>query len=158
MRFLGLFLMACAGGKADDDTARVPVVEVDWGSWQLDSSFETESDTCAGLGASGESLGTLYGEIEVGHPNEISMLLGDLLMEGTRSADMFEIEGFSPIDTGDDTDAYGIGASITGSPSDSHNFTGTLVYALDFPADYCEIYADIVAEWLYYEPPPPCGG
>jgi hypothetical protein len=135
-----------------------PIAEVEWGSWELETHFVTESESCSTMGASGEYLGTLYGEVDVGETDELTMTLGDQFLSGSLNSDGFFIEGFRPIEvTGDDT-LYGIGVDLEAWSSDPLQFSGTLVYRLDFPSGVCEMEFDIDAGWLYYEPPPFCHG
>ena len=136
-----------------------PAVEIDWGSWELHTSFVYQDEVCTDLGANGSNLGTLYGEMDVGEPRELSMSLGDKELSGERDDQGFQMNAFNSIPVnGAEEDEYGIGVVLTGTVLDKHSFTGRLVYQLDFPNGYCNIESDIDAYWMYYEPPPSCGG
>ena len=135
-----------------------PPVEVDWGSWELFTTFLGQDEICSELGASGESMGTLYGEMDAGEKT-LYLSLGDLYLSGERDDKGFELTAFreSPVN-GAEPGEYGIGAALEGEMGDYRSFEGMLVYQLDFPDGYCEIDVAVDAYWMYYEPPPDCGG
>ena len=153
-------LVACAPAPEEKvPEEQEPPIEIDWGSWEIHTTFVQQDEICADLGASGAGLGTLYGEMDVDDTPRIAMSLGDQALEGVRDADGFAMTSFNPIPVnGAEPDEYGIGAVLTGTVLDLHNFTGTLLYQLDFPNGFCTIELDVDAYWMYYEPPPACGG
>ena len=161
MRYLfWLFTFACKAESSDKPPgSEEPAVEIDWGSWELHTTFVYQDEVCADLGANGESLGVLYGEMDVEEPAALSMSLGDQELSGERDDEGFQMNSFNAIPVnGAEEDEYGIGAVLTGAVLDKHSFTGKLVYQLDFPNGYCNIESEIDAYWMYYEPPPSCGG
>jgi hypothetical protein len=160
MRVNSSILWIAGLGCAPAEGVRVDsgVAEVEWGSWELNTHFVTESETCSDMGASGENLGTLYGEIDINETNELTMTLGDQFLSGSLNPDGFFIEGFRPIEVTGDDSVYGIGVDLEGWSSDPLQFSGILVYRLDFPNGLCEMEFNIDAGWLYYEPPPFCDG
>ena len=151
-------ILGCTEENTGKETSEGPPAEVDWGSWELNTVFLRQDDICSDLGASGENLGTLYGEMDVGE-RSLFMTLGDLSLSGERNSQGFEMTAFREIPVnGAEPDEYGIGALLTGEMEDYRSFGGKLVYKLDFPNGYCEIEVEVDAYWMYYEPPPDCGG
>ena len=122
------------------------------------TTFVSETETCADMGASGSSMGVLYGEMDVFGTHDIELRLGSLLLSGFRDANGFFASSFQEIPiTGDESgQIQGITAELDGEAEDAKNFSGTLNYILDFPNGYCSIGLEVDAFWLYYEPPPPC--
>ena len=149
------FLLACSSEK---QTALEPTV-LEWGSWELATKFVSETETCAEMGASGASMTTLYGEMDVFGAHDIELRLGTLILTGFRDAGGFFASSFQEIPiTGDDSNhPYGITAELDGESKDPKSFYGNLNYILDFPNGYCSIGLEVDAFWLYYEPPPDCG-
>jgi len=160
MRYaLPLLLVACLNETEKSSETEGPPVEIDWGSWEINTTFIQQDDICTDFSASGENLGILYGEMDVGEPSQISMTLGDQDLSGERSDHGFKMTSFRSIPVnGAEADEYGIGAVLNATVHDLHSFTGKLVYQLDFPAGYCNIESEVDAYWMYYEPPPSCGG
>jgi len=166
-----LMLSACsAADKEDDDDSSEeldpllepeesgPPSEVEWGSWELETTFLQQSAICSDMTANGQDE-LLYAEVNVEEPDTISMLLGTRTLIGVRTASGFLLEGFDAIDTGaDDPMEHGLGSMIDATVEDEKSFSGVLVYTLDFPQGFCEIESSIEAIWMYYEPPPDCGG
>lgn len=132
-----------------------PPSEVDWGSWDLSTTFISQSVTCAGMGANGQGLGNLFAEIEVDAPDKIEVLLGTRQLQGVREYNTFRADSFDPIPV-ENTDGYGIGVNLEAEVLDEHNFTGELTYEIISGSGICEILIGVTASWLYYEPPPPC--
>ena len=154
---LSFFACQTSTDKTANEIQSEPVVELDWGSWQIDVTFQQQDVICSDLGADGQGLRTLYGEMTLGESPDVSMSLGDQALSGTLTPTGFEMDSFRPIEvTGEDPEEYGIGAVLTGTVLDLHTFSGTLVYQLDFPAGFCNIVFDAEGSWMYYEPPPPC--
>jgi len=146
-------------GCSPEKPVQIEPTMLEWGSWELATSFISETETCAGMGASGASMTVLYGEMDVFGTNDIELRLGSLTLAGFRDASGFFASSFQEIPiTGDDSDhLYGITAELDGEAEDAKNFSGNLNYILDFPNGYCSIGLDVDAFWLYYEPPPDCG-
>ena len=153
-------LVACAPAPEEKvPEVQEPPVDIDWGSWEIHPTFVQQDDICTDFGANGAGLGTLYGEMNVEETAQIAMALGDKALEGTRDSEGFEMTAFNPIPVnGADPEEYGIGAVLSGTVLDMHHFTGVLLYQLDFPDGLCIIELDVDAYWMYYEPPPACGG
>ena len=148
-------LLACSGELAPKSDPSY----LEWGSWELTTTFLSQSETCSSMGASGEAMTVLYGEMDVFGENDIELSLGDMVLEGFRDDAGFFISTFQEIDvTSDDSEqTYGITAELDGTVEDLKSFNGYLSYLLDFPNGYCAINLEIDAFWLYYEPPPDCG-
>jgi hypothetical protein len=161
MRYLSaIVLFACAPQSAEkpEDTEGL-LVDIDWGSWEIHTTFTQQDEICSDLGADGQGLGVLYGEMDVDETTTVSMSLGDQNLSGERNDTGFVMKSFRSIPvTGAEEDEYGIGAELTAFVTDLHSFNGTLVYQLDFPNGYCTIESEVDAYWMYYEPPPACGG
>ena len=134
-----------------------PPSDVDWGSWELSTTFISQSDACTAMGANGSNLGTLFAEVEIGNPDQIEVLLGSRALQGVREAKGFSVESFDPIPV-DNTDGLGIGVYLEAIVEDEHNFTGDLSYEITTASGACLIQVEVDAFWLYYEPPPDCGG
>ena len=161
MHFLFTTIIFACASKPVDETldTQGPLVEIDWGSWELQTTFLQQDDVCSDLGADGQGLGVLYGEMDVDETATLSMSLGDQQLSGERDETGFTMTSFRPIPVnGADEDEFGIGAVLTGTVIDLHSFNGSLVYQLDFPNGYCNIETEVDAYWMYYEPPPACGG
>jgi hypothetical protein len=155
---IAIALLSGCSEESEKPIPEGPPVEVDWGSWELQTVFVGQDEICSDLGANGENLGTLYGEMEVGE-KALFMSLGDMYLSGERDDEGFEMMAFREIPVnGADPDEFGIGAVLDGEMSDNRSFHGTLLYQLDFPNGYCEIEVEVDAYWMYYEPPPDCGG
>ncbi len=148
------FLFAC-GGENTKSSEVPPPAEMDWGSWELRVDFQGQSETCADIGASGENLGTLYGEVEEQDSPLLSMSLGDMFLEGELNSEGFSIDGYRSVPA-ENEEGYGIRANIEADLDGEHSFSGQLVYDLNFMTGSCEIRINIEGAWLYYEPPPPC--
>ena len=158
-QIIPIFSLACQTGAIDKPVEEGPVVEIDWGSWELHTTFVQQDAICSELGGNGENLGILFGEMDVEEPTNLSFSLGDQALSGERDDVGFELTSFREIAVnGAEPNEYGIGTTLSATVIDVHSFTGTLVYHLDFPNGYCNIESDIDAYWMYYEPPPACGG
>ena len=159
MRFLiPLFiLVGCAQEETKEVIVTGPPTDVDWGSWELSTTFVSQSAACNDMGANGDGLGTLFAEVDVGDPDQIEVLLGTRALQGVRDDKGFSVESFDPIPV-DNTDGLGIGVYLDASVQDEHTFTGKLSYEITTTGGSCIIDVDVDAYWLYYEPPPDCGG
>ena len=158
---LGLMLLAlgCAE-KTAPEVAEQPIdgVDIEWGSWELTTTFVGQDDICESLTADGSGITELYGEMDVQEPNEISLSLGDQELQGTRDESGFDMEGFREIPVTNNDGTFGIGATLSAEVSSPTAFTGEFAYVLDFPNGLCTINLEVDAYWMYYEPPPSCGG
>ena len=159
MRFLIplCFLVGCTQNETKEVLEEGPPSDVDWGSWELSTTFVSQSAACSDMGANGSNLGTLFAEVAVGDPDQIEMLLGQRTLQGVRNDKGFSVESFDPIPA-DNTDGLGIGVYLDASVGDEHSFTGKLSYEITTTGGSCVIEVDVDAYWLYYEPPPDCGG
>jgi len=160
MFVLNALFLACTPGEKTDEGTIQNSVYVDWGSWEITTTFVQESEICNELGANGQEMDTLYGEMTTDTPDYLSMSLGSVFLEGMRNRAGFILEGWQsiPVTGVEDPDTYGIATSLSAEVESRHAWEGALNYTLDFPDGVCEIDLDVVAEWMYYEPPPDCGG
>jgi hypothetical protein len=155
--FLLVSLLACT---EDSENKRIgTTVDVDWGSWEISTDLQHQDEVCESLGANGSNIGILFGEIEVDDSVGLILSLGDKVLTGDRDEEGFFITAFNELEVNHaEPDEFGIGVMIGATVLDEHSFTGSLVYQLDFPNGFCNIEMNIDAFWLYYEPPPDCGG
>ena len=151
------FFIGCSQNETKELVEAGPPSEVDWGSWELTTTFVSQSAACSDMGANGAGLGTLFAEVDVGDPDQIEVLLGPRSLQGLRDDKGFSVESFDPIPV-DNTDGLGIGVYLEAAVEDEHTFTGELSYEITTTGGSCIIEVDVDAYWLYYEPPPPCGG
>ena len=152
-----IFLFACDGSNIEEKVEEGPPSEVDWGSWELNTTFISQSTACESMGANGQSMGLLYAEIDVGDPDSIDVSLGIRDLSGVRTSNGFTVESFEEIPV-DNTDGNGIGVLLDTIVEDEHSFRGELEYSIISTVGSCLISLDVDAYWLYYEPPPDCGG
>ena len=152
--FLGL-TMACTSSEPAKEVVSGPPSEVDWGSWDLQTTFVSQSTSCQGMGANGQGIGDMFAEIEVGDPDDIDVLLGIRQLQGVREHNGFSADSFDLIPV-ENTEGQGIGVYLEANVIDKHTFTGQLSYEIVGEWASCTILIDVDASWLYYEPPPPC--
>ena len=76
-----LVLMACSNDetKSEDSSLSGEVIEEDpvemeWGSWEIQTEFVQQSDNCGSMGANGQDMGVLFAEIDVVIPAFVNVI------------------------------------------------------------------------------------